>query len=145
MFSPELLSVPNLSNFTQEKYHILVAELAKIDRSTVENELTELPSTFSYYHGLMIAAKRNLDESRIIQNTWEASFRDNERTEKKWAVAALEDRCVSQKEYMELAENVLRNDLIYGLVRSICQTLDHKKDMLVQLSANIRQETKLYA
>jgi len=45
---------------------------------------------------------------------------------------------------VDLYNLVSKNEEIYGLMKGICSTLDHKKDMLVQLSANKRQEIKLH-
>jgi len=62
----------------------------------------------------------------------------------KATAAYLDDFVNSNPEYLEFKNKIQEEEQIYLLLKSVCTMLDHKKDMLIQLSANLRSETKLY-
>ena len=93
-----------------------------------------------------------LDPENITQESYESAIKDvgqvartTKRSEgvKLTAVAA-EDYVQSLELTGELNNEVRRLKEGYGYAKGICSTLEMKKDMLVQLSANSRQESKLY-
>jgi hypothetical protein len=93
----------------------------------------------------MIKVKRLLDNAEDALENYKASARTSKRGEgvKLTAVAA-EDYVQSLELTGELNNEVRRLKESYGYAKGICSTLEMKKDMLVQLSANSRQESKLY-
>ena len=56
----------------------------------------------------------------------------------------LEAYVISQPEYRELHEKVVTQNFKLNLITNLVQSLEQKKDMLVQLSANSRAETQIY-
>ena len=46
--------------------------------------------------------------------------------------------------YRAARESVIEAELKYNLMRNLTESLKHRKDMLVQMSANSRKETDLY-
>lgn len=143
MFNPKIKAT-NLESLTLEQYHDVVAELAAIDRNRIEDELEHFPAYFSYYYGLMVRSKKNVDQAIIALESYRSTFKNEIRKAGKKTVDALNDEVSSLQEVQELNNVVSKNEEIYGLMKGICSTLDHKKDMLVQLSANKRQEIKLH-
>ena len=134
-------------NITQESYESAIKDVGQVarDPNEVANQLREISALYGYYYGVMIKAKRLLDNAEDTLENYKASARTDKRSEgvKLTAVAA-EDYVQSLELTGELNNEVRRLKEGYGYAKGICSTLEMKKDMLVQLSANSRQESKLY-
>ena len=134
-------------NITQEAYETAIKNVGQVARDPheVANQLREISALYGYYYGVMIKAKRLLDNAEDTLENYKASARTSKRGEgvKLTAVAA-EDYVQSLELTGELNNEVRRLKESYGYAKGICSTLEMKKDMLVQLSANSRQESKLY-
>ena len=117
-------------NITQESYERTIENIGRVarDPNEVADQLREISALYGYYYGIMIKAKRLAKRSEGVKLT---------------AVAA-EDYVQSLELTGELNNEVRRLKEGYGYAKGICSTLEMKKDMLVQLSANSRQESKLY-
>ena len=135
------------ANITLEVYENTVREMGQVarDPNDVADQLSEISALYGYYYGIMIKAKRLLDNAEGALENYKASARTDKRSEgvKLTAIAA-EDYVQSLELTGELNKEVLRLKEGYGYAKGICNTLEMKKDMLVQLSANSRQESKLY-
>jgi chromosome segregation ATPase len=150
MFNPKIRA-NNLDSLDLEKYIEIVEDLSKINRESIEDELTQFAAYFSYYYGLQVKAKRNLDNSIFALDNYRSGVKTDIRktttrldSGSKLTVEALNDMVNSKEDVKSLNSEVSRAEEIYGLMKGICLTLEHKKDMLVQLSANKRQEIKLH-
>ena len=134
-------------NITQESYERTIENIGRVarDPNEVADQLREISALYGYYYGIMIKAKRLLDNAEDTLENYKASARTSKRGEgvKLTAVAA-EDYVQSLELTGELNNEVRRLKEGYGYAKGICSTLEMKKDMLVQLSANSRQESKLY-
>jgi hypothetical protein len=134
-------------NITQESYERTIENIGRVarDPNEVADQLREISALYGYYYGIMIKAKRLLDNAEDALENYKASARTSKRGEgvKLTAVAA-EDYVQSLELTGELNNEVRRLKEGYGYAKGICSTLEMKKDMLVQLSANSRQESKLY-
>lgn len=140
-----LLTLDNLSTLDTETYQKIALKLARIDRDSVEDELGRFPSFYTYYYGFLVHTKAQLDLAELELEERKSEIRRSGRGPGvKLTVAAGEDLVNSSEEIQELNRVVQRLSTIYSFMKGICNTLEHKKDMLVQLSANKRQETKLY-
>jgi hypothetical protein len=130
-----------------ENYQNVVSDMGQVarDPNEVADQLREISALYGYYYGIMIKAKRLLDNAEDALEAFKAVTRTNKRGEgvKLTAVAA-EDYVNSLSSTEDLNKEVLRLKEGYGYAKGICSTLEMKKDMLVQLSANSRQESKLY-
>lgn len=135
------------NNITQDLYQYTIKTLGEVarDPNGVADELREISATHGYYYGIMIKTKRLLDDAEDALENYKASARASKRDEgvKLTAVAA-EDYVQSLEPTRDLSNEVRRLKECYGYAKGICSTLEMKKDMLVQLSANSRQESKLY-
>jgi hypothetical protein len=138
-----------LASLDADKYIELTQELAKINRHDIAGELSTHPAVFSYYSGLTLTQKGKLDrQNNSLLNLF--SFHrmtvsdSNKKAGSKATATYLEDCVNSLPEIQNLRESIQKEEEIYLLLKSICTMLEHKKDMLVQLSANLRTETKLY-
>lgn len=128
-----------------DKYTEVMREVSKIDTHNINNEMSKHPVIFSHYHGILTFVKKKLDKANLVLEVWQANFEKDLRDGPKKSVAQVQALVKSQPEYTSLSEEVIELETIYNLMKSICISLDHKKDMLVQLSANGRMETKLYS
>tara|TARA_Y100001938_G_scaffold144885_1_gene220438 strand:- start:464 stop:886 length:423 start_codon:yes stop_codon:yes gene_type:complete len=135
------------NTITQDTYQSIIKEVSRVarDPNEVANQLREISALYGYYYGIMIKSKRFLDDAEDILEKHKSTSRNEKRSEgvKLTAVAA-EDYVNSLELTDQLNNEVLRLKECYGYAKGICSTLDMKKDMLVQLSANSRQESKLY-
>ena len=135
------------NNISLESYQNVVSEMAQVarDPNEVADQLRKISALYGYYYGIMVKSKRLLDNAEAALENYKSSARTEKRSEgvKLTAVAA-EDYVQSLELTGELNNEVLRLKECYGYAKGICSTLDMKKDMLVQLSANSRQESKLY-
>jgi len=131
----------------QGTYQYIVDVISKVARDPHEaaNQLSNISSQYAYYYGIMIRTKRLLDDAEDALENFKASSRTSRRSEgvKLTAVAA-EDYVQSLELTGDLNNKVRHRKESYGYAKGICNTLEMKKDMLIQLSANTRQESKLY-
>lgn len=138
-----------VKNLDIDKYLEIHNKLASIDKDYLPAELARHTTVYSYYHGLLIWQKRTID---LMSNNNQAMYsliKNNELTNNKSKGAKatasyLEDFVQSNEEYIKLKSQLIYQEEIYGYLKAICSMLEHKKDMLIQLSANLRSETKLY-
>ena len=63
---------------------------------------------------------------------------------KKMTAKDLDDLVLSADDYKEYKTNLNDATLKYELLKGLVRSLEHRKDMLQQISANKREETKLY-
>lgn len=112
----------------------------------MEGELEILPGVFSYYFGLTVRAKTLLDSSEKATDELKSLIRSEQRkTGVKLTALAGEDLVNCDENVQALAIMSRDRKETYSLMKSLCDALSVKKDMLIQLSANQRQETKLYS
>ena len=134
--------------FTWENFTLIGKELSDIDRENINGELAHHPVLFQQYVSLLALSKRQLYEltadlnmttSRIRKEHKRASF------PKKMTAKDLDVLVVIDSEYGQAVEKVTEATHRYLMVKGMVSTMEHKKDCLIQLSSNSRQETRLYS
>ena len=93
----------------------------------------------------MSISKKNLDDANLELTTYTAQTR-KERKEgsmAKQTAKDLDDFVESSDEYKLYNGKVNEAQFKYTLLKGLVSSLEHKKDMLVQLSSNRRAETNL--
>jgi hypothetical protein len=138
-----------VQNLDIDKYLEMHSKLSSIDKDNLAMELVKHTTVYSYYHGLLIWQKRKVDLLASNNQAMYSLIKNNEliSNKNKGAKATatyLEDFVQSNEEYIKLKNNLIYQEEIYGYLKAICSMLEHKKDMMIQLSANLRSETKLY-
>tara|TARA_R110000824_G_scaffold145430_1_gene313713 strand:+ start:1792 stop:2229 length:438 start_codon:yes stop_codon:yes gene_type:complete len=131
----------------QTIYQHIVGVISKVARepNMAADQLSNISSQYAYYYGIMIRAKRLLDDAEEAIESFKAASRTKKREEGgKLTAVAGEDYVNSLQETLDLNNEVNRLRESYGYAKGICGCLEMKKDMLVQLSANSRQESKLF-
>ena len=120
-------------------YCDIIDSIVEIDRDNLMYELERQAARYAHYNGLLQVAKRELDRSKNELEQFIAKVRKEEfdsRTSKGLKVTDkyLESFVSSHPEFHTLQEKV--NELTFktGLVKSIAQALEQRKDTIVQLS-----------
>jgi len=134
-------------DLTWENYVDIADAVTQFDKHEIDAELARQASVYSYYQGLLSMSKKNLDEANLTLTTYMAQTRKDKKTRsypKKLTAKDLDDYVESSDEYSMYSKEVTDASFKYTLLKGLVSALDHKKDMLVQLSSNRRAETNLY-
>lgn len=140
----ELLS--HLDDFTSANFKDISDAVVKFDPNNIDNEMVRQASIYSYYHGMMVVAKKFANDRETDLTRLMAKLRSGykQSTTAKLTAKDLDDLVLSDDSYIlaqnDVHESIMKYELLKGLVRA----LEQKKDMLQQVSANRREETKLY-
>jgi len=134
-------------DLTWENYVDIADSLTQFDKHEIDTELERQASVYSYYQGLLSISKKNLDDAQLKLTTYTAQTRKDQKMSsfpKKLTAKDLDDIVESTSECVDLTQKVNEGSFKYTLLKGLVSALDHKKDMLVQLSSNRRAETNLY-
>ena len=137
-------------NLDWELYVELSDDLAAINPRNIDGELLKQANQFAYYAGLCEYAKKDCSILEIRLESCQASARIRGQSECKAkgirpTGAILDSFVHSDESCKEITLNLAEAKSKQGLLNSLMQALSHKKDMLVQLSANQRDEKKIYS
>ena len=124
--------------------------IIKINDRDIDAELTKHASQFSYYSGLCDVAKRDVEEASLKLTQFSSETRRDYavtcKAEGKKATAKdLDDYVFSNTTYIELSSVLSDVTHKLNLLKSLVYSFIHKKDMLIQLSANGRVEKNIYS
>ena len=135
-----------LADFNWDNFRELSDSLAEVNSHDLDTVLSEQASLYSYYSGLMAAAKRKLGSLEANLNRLSGSVRSSLKkgSSVKLTAKDLDDLVFCDEEYISKNDEVIEATFHYDVLKGLCRALEHKKDMLVQLSSNRRAETKLY-
>tara|TARA_R110002020_G_scaffold400856_1_gene611161 strand:+ start:1990 stop:2436 length:447 start_codon:yes stop_codon:yes gene_type:complete len=139
-----------VDNLDMATYNEICDNITKIDRTNMDVELSRHASHYSYYSAMQDLCKKRLDDKNLDLTMYMARTR-KEKTEegrtltKKPTAKDLDDYVLSQQEYGAICREVNELTLKYNMLRSLVQSLGQKKDLLVQLSANMRAEKNIYS
>jgi hypothetical protein len=138
--------IESLEDFTWENYKDISDALVQFNEYEVENEMFRQASIYSYYYGLMSMAKKMVGERNVQLTRFMSKLRKEAKRESRVKLTAkdLDDRVFTNDQY--LARQTAVDDAVfkYELLKGLVRALEQKKDMLQQVSANKREETKLY-
>jgi hypothetical protein len=135
-----------LEDLTWENYVDIADAATKFDKHEIDSELAKQASVYSYYQGLLSVAKNKLDKANLELIKYTAQTRKEKKgsTLAKQTAKDLDDFVESSAEFAVYTESVNECSFKYTLLKGLVSSLEHKKDMLVQLSSNRRAETNLY-
>jgi len=124
--------------------------IIQINAREIDTELMKHASQFSYYSGLCDVAKRDVEEASLKVTQFSSEIRRDYATQckaegKKATAKDLDDYVFSNPTYLELS--IVLNEATHklNLLKSLVYAFIHKKDMLIQLSANGRAEKNIYS
>jgi predicted nucleotide-binding protein len=135
-----------LDDLTWENYVDIADEVTHFNKHAIDDELARQASVYSYYQGLLSIAKKKLDEANLDLTKYTAQTRKDKKmsTVAKQTAKDLDDFVESSSEFIAYSKKVNDAYFKYTLLKGLVSSLEHKKDMLVQLSSNRRAETNLY-
>jgi hypothetical protein len=135
-----------LDDLTWENYVDIADGITAYDKHAIDDEMSRQASIYSYYQGLLSVAKKALDDSNLELTKYTAQTRKEKKasTVAKQTAKDLDDFVESTADFSVYNEKVNEASFKYTLLKGLVSSLDHKKDMLVQLSSNRRAETNLY-
>jgi hypothetical protein len=135
-----------LEDLTWENYVDIADGITQFDKHEIDNEMTRQASVYSYYQGLLSLSKKALDDANLELTKYTAQTRktQKESTTAKQTAKDLDDFVESSPEFAVYNGKVNEAHFKYTLLKGLVSSLEHKKDMLVQLSSNRRAETNLY-
>lgn len=135
-----------LTNFSWENYKEVSDAISEINENQMEREMSQQPSMYSYYHGLMASAKHEYHDLQTDVNALTAKLRAGHKNASSVKLTAkdLDDLVMSDEAYITASKDLNEASFRYEVLKGLCRALEHKKDMIVQMSSNRRAETKLY-
>ena len=133
----------------EDDYLKISKEYLQLDESDIEPALIRHAATFAFFASVLSYAKQKKDLLSIQLETAEAMCMEERRKESlasgsKIAQGALNTYVLTVPELISMRESLISAETRYNLCKNVVSALDHQKDMLVQLSANKRAETKLH-
>ena len=138
--------IASLDDFTWENYKDISDALVKFDEFSIDNEMLRQASIYSYYYGLMGAAKKQVNDLDADIARLSAKLRSGYKHSATGKLTAkdLDDLVLADDSYQMALTEVNDATFKYELLKGLVRALEQKKDMLQQVSANKREETKLY-
>lgn len=138
-------------NFEWEDYVDLSNRVNSIDVTNINNELSLHSAAYSYYNGVMHKIKREVDHQNNILERLEADIRSSfvksymATNKTKPTDKMAESTVLTNDDYQNQKKHIIDLEYKYNLFKGLTYALEHRKDCLVQLSSNLRAETKLTA
>jgi len=138
-----------VDNLDMETYTEICDSITKIDRTNMDVELSRHASHYSYYSAMQDLGKKKLEDKNLALTIYMAQTRKERKAESaslgKPTAKDLDDHVFSQDEFRRISLDINELTLKYNMLRSLVQSLGQKKDLLVQLSANMRAEKNIYS
>jgi hypothetical protein len=138
-----------INELDMDTYNEICQSITRIDRSNMDVELSRHASHYSYYSAMQDLCKKKVDDKNLELTMYMAQTRKERKSESavlgKPTAKDLDDHVLSQAEYGRICREVNDLTLKYNMLKSLVQSLGQKKDLLVQLSANMRAEKNIYS
>jgi len=132
----------------EDTYLDIVKRYLNVSETNVDTALYQHTGVFAFFGAVLAYAKREMDRAGSARDREEASVREARRAEmvsegKRATDRALDAYVITVSTVRDKQDKFETSSHKYHLAKNILNSLDHQKDMLVQISANKRAETKL--
>tara|TARA_R110000744_G_scaffold89107_1_gene173376 strand:- start:236 stop:676 length:441 start_codon:yes stop_codon:yes gene_type:complete len=132
-----------------EEYLNITKSYLSIDDSSMDMAIKRHPSVFAFFCSVLSYAKLTMDKVSSVVEIQEAKHTELRRAElaavgTKATQGALTNYTLTVPELIVLRDELLEAQHKYNLSKNIVTSLDHQKDMLIQMSANKRAEVRLH-
>jgi len=110
-------------------------------REMVSNAMIRQPGFYFWYANLRVKATRQCKMMKMVVESLEADIykdlceENNRVTERMVATASQKN-----KEWLKISRNLMKAEHIRDLLSEICKSFEHRRDMLINLSATLRSE-----
>ena len=141
--------ITDIYNSLEDTYLDLAKKYLNVKEDNLTEALLKHPSVFSFFGAVQSYAKQKKEKLEMRLEIGEAKHMELRRAElasqgTKATQGALNAYVVTVPELMDIKTKLSDADYKYALARNVVSSLDHQKDMLIQLSANKRAEVKLH-
>jgi len=124
-----------------------IKEKLKVDPKNLNAELIEQPGLFAYYAYEMSKKKEELEELEldldILESETDRKVRNNFLIKnEKVSEKKVEMVVMSITKVKELKRKIIKVNAEYNILKGIVRAYEQRKDVLVSLSANMREENK---
>ena len=125
-------------------YITLAESLLKIDKFYLDNELMGHSTMYAYYAGLSERANLERKKCENKVESYEAGLKNSARnTLSKTTVAAIQDYVSTDITLQDMKRDLEEKTYKCGLLKSLITSMQHRKDLIIQLSSNRRAETRM--
>ena len=143
-----MINIKDVYTNIEDSYMDITKKYIAISEHNFQDAMTNHPSTFAFFAGVMAYAKKEVERANLLFETREAELREARREElfqkgQKATDRALDAYLKTQPELQTLQKGITAKAHKYNLSKNIVSSLDHQKDIIIQLSANKRAEAKL--
>jgi hypothetical protein len=143
-----MINIKEVYDNIEDSYMDITKKYIAISEHNFQEAMGNHPSTFAFFAGVMAYAKKEVDRANLLFETREAEAREARRSEllqkgQKATDRALDAYLKTQPELQTLQKGITSKAHKYNLSKNIVSSLDHQKDIIIQLSANKRAEAKL--
>jgi len=141
-------SVIETYNSLENKYLQIAEEYLEISEENMDEALQNHTALYAFFGAVLAYAKKTSNLAEISFEYSEAEVKEERREYlsdlgKKVTEGALSAYALTVPSLRDLKSKVLESQHKYNLAKNILTSLDHQKDMLVQMSANKRAEIKM--
>jgi len=141
-------SVIETYNNLENKYLQISKDYLEISEDNMDEALQKHTALYAFFGGVLSYSKKVTNTAEMVFEYAEAEMKEKRReelagTSKKPTEGALNAYVLTVPSLRELKAKVLNAQHRYNLAKNIVTSLDHQKDMLVQMSANKRAEIKM--
>jgi hypothetical protein len=131
-----------------ELYLKLSDSLTSINKFSINDDIVNHSRIYSYYAGLMEYASFQVKQYENELEKYQVDLKNDARDAiihagARATVAAVEDYVGRDTTLHTMKKNLEEKRYKQGLLKSLVQSMSHRKDLLVQLSANSRAETSM--
>jgi len=138
-----------LDDIRKDNLKNIISHIAAVDDSGLEVALSLLPPIYGYLACLLSEAKEKMDLAELELEEKEARLRKDIRESMKKQGAKITEKTLDAEvicsaEYIERKVEFIEATTKYNTMRNLLTTIEYKKDMVIQISANTRNEKKLY-
>lgn len=143
-----MINIKDIYDNIEDSYMEITKKYIAISEHNFQEAMGNHPSTFAFFAGVMAYAKKEVDRASLIFETREAEVREDRREELRQSGQKTTDRALdaylkTQPELQTLRQGITSKAHKFNLCKNIVSSLDHQKDIIIQLSANKRAEAKL--
>jgi len=143
-----MINIKEIYDNIEDSYMEITKKYIAISEHNFQEAMGNHPSTFAFFAGVMAYAKKEVDRTSLLFETREAEVREARREELRQAGQKTTDRALdaylkTQPELQTLRQGITSKAHKFNLCKNIVSSLDHQKDIIIQLSANKRAEAKL--
>lgn len=128
-------------NKIEENPEVTLAAICHINLADLETTLQQHPSLYAYFSARLETAKihekrakARLDELKAVK------FNQVVREDSRLAVEKIKMQVDTDPEVQKAQEEYLGVERTYSTLQSLVKSLEHRRDMLIQLSSNKRSE-----